>query len=169
MVITPSSSFTVMCILGKYASSSMTQPRGRLTTVHAGAPGSGKGTLGRMLADDFGVFHLSVGDHIREIVKDAGHDEHETIHSYLRQGKLLPLDTIVPLLKRKMEVEVMRGQSRFLIDGFPREQSQGRELEKQVCESCLQGPAKPSDQRSCMNSASLSHSIARKIPLFGAS
>jgi adenylate kinase family enzyme len=97
-----------------------------------GAPGSGKGTLGRKLSDDYNLYHLSVGDYMREVSRDTLSDEREIIQDYLQQAKLLPSAIILPLLRGKIEEEQKRGHENFLIDGFPREISQALDFEKLV-------------------------------------
>lgn len=97
-----------------------------------GAPGSGKGTLGHRLSNDYHLYHLSVGDHIGELSRDMTFTHRDVVQGYLQQGDLLPTELILNILRRKIESEKERGYRRFLIDGFPRQIEQGIEFEKEV-------------------------------------
>jgi len=97
-----------------------------------GAPGSGKGTICHKLSQDYGFFHLSVGDYMRELSQGSTFDDQEIIRDNLRQGSLLPTRVILPILHKKVEEEKEKGYHHFLIDGFPRQLAQGVEFEKQV-------------------------------------
>lgn len=97
---------------------------------HAGAPASGKGTLCKRLSEEFGMYHLSVGDFLRQKRKEKGQ---ELIESYLSRSELLPGDVLIPLLQEKIEHETQNGAAKFLIDGFPRSLEQLKEFREQVC------------------------------------
>lgn len=97
-----------------------------------GAPGSGKGTLGKRLAWDYGMYHLSVGDHLRE--SSAGKQLDESQQDYLKRGALMPNDTIISLIQRKLDAEVAHGHRSFLVDGFPRVLSQAISFEQTASE-----------------------------------
>ena len=40
--------------------------------IMLGKPGSGKGTVGKMLSEELGIVHISSGDLFRSYVKNAG-------------------------------------------------------------------------------------------------
>ena len=63
--------------------------------------------------------HLSAGDLLRDAVKN-GNTELEAI---MREGKLVPMDVTIGLLKDAM---IASGAKTFLIDGFPRAWDQAR-------------------------------------------
>ncbi|PGH05105.1 hypothetical protein AJ80_08404 [Polytolypa hystricis UAMH7299] len=97
-----------------------------------GAPGSGKGTLGRQLSNDYGLYQLSVGDYLRELSRDEGSHLEQTTRGYLQRGELLPNEIILTLLRQKVQDEIAKGHFHFLIDGFPRDLSQALDFEKTV-------------------------------------
>ena len=68
-----------------------------------------------------GVKHLSAGDLLRDAVKN-GNTELEAI---MKEGKLVPMDVTIALLKDAM---IASGAKTFLIDGFPRAWDQVRLL-----------------------------------------
>ena len=83
-----------------------------------GGPGAGKGTQAENLVRDYGFKHLSTGDLLREERKNKG-ELSEQIDQYIKEGKLLPSELVVKLLKKNIEAN---GKRRYLIDGFPRNQ-----------------------------------------------
>ncbi|KAI9824975.1 MAG: hypothetical protein M1826_007227, partial [Phylliscum demangeonii] len=89
-----------------------------------------------MLCQERDIVHLSVGDHLREIGQHTANEnddeEHRTICQHLRQGTLLPVDTILSILTHKLDHEQTQGHDNILLDGFPRRLTQGVEFERQV-------------------------------------
>jgi hypothetical protein len=81
-----------------------------------GGPGSGKGTNCARIVDAFGYVHLSAGDLLRAERK-SGSDLGEMIEKHIREGSIVPAEVTVRLLRQAME---QSGESKFLIDGFPR-------------------------------------------------
>ena len=85
-----------------------------------GGPGAGKGTMCELAQSQLGWTHLSVGDLLRT-ERDAGGPTAETIEEYISEGKLVPNEIVVTLLKNTMESKTRTtGRNNFLIDGFPR-------------------------------------------------
>jgi len=85
-----------------------------------GGPGAGKGTQCTLLSKEYGFIHLSAGDLLREERK-SGTSTGDLIEDYIRNGKIVPSEITVGLLNNAM---VKNGweKSKFLIDGFPRNQ-----------------------------------------------
>lgn len=77
-----------------------------------------------------GVKHFSAGDLLRDAVKN-GNTELEAI---MKEGKLVPVEVTIKLLKDAMLVSE---GSVFLIDGFPRAIDQADVFEKQVLGSYM--------------------------------
>jgi adenylate kinase len=93
-----------------------------------GGPGSGKGTQCANIVRDFGYTHLSAGDLLRSEVS-RGSQHGALINQYIADGKIVPVDITLDLLRRAMLASRSR---RFLIDGFPRELQQTLDFEKTV-------------------------------------
>ncbi|KHJ81055.1 adenylate kinase isoenzyme 5 family protein [Oesophagostomum dentatum] len=55
----------------------------------------------------------------------------------MEAGKLVPLETVLDLIKEAMIKEVSKGSKGFLIDGYPREVKQGEQFEKEIQEANL--------------------------------
>ncbi|EGR33013.1 hypothetical protein IMG5_063840 [Ichthyophthirius multifiliis] len=81
-------------------------------------PGAGKGTQCAKLVQDKGYIHLSAGDLLREERQNPNSQQGELIESYIKEGKIVPSEITVALLKLAMEKNGWSKQ--FLIDGFPR-------------------------------------------------
>jgi len=84
-----------------------------------GGPGAGKGTQCERISQTFGYYHLSAGDLLREERKREGSEYGQLIESYIKEGKLVPVEIVVNLLKQAMEKHGW-SQGKFLVDGFPR-------------------------------------------------
>jgi UMP-CMP kinase len=82
-----------------------------------GGPGAGKGTQCAKLAANFDFVHLSAGDLLRAEKSKPGSNHAELINTYIKEGKIVPVEITVQLLLNAMDAN--RGK-RFLIDGFPR-------------------------------------------------
>lgn len=92
-----------------------------------GAPGSGKGTQAKVLAEKLGIAHLSTGDILRAEVS-GGTDLGKQAKAFMEAGKLVPDQLILDMVKVKLGTpELKKG---FILDGFPRTVPQAEGLEK---------------------------------------
>ena len=82
-----------------------------------GGPGAGKGTQSSLIYEHFGYVHLSAGDLLRE-ERNSGSELAEMINTYIKEGKIVPAEVTVRLLKAAMDKS---GTTKFLVDGFPRD------------------------------------------------
>jgi adenylate kinase len=92
-----------------------------------GPPGSGKGTYASRLNETLHLPHISTGDLVRQEIKD-GTKIGKEIEDYSKRGLLVPDDTIVGLLKKRISQPDC--SSGFILDGFPRTIPQAKALEK---------------------------------------
>lgn len=81
-----------------------------------GGPAAGKSTQCKKLVDDYGCIHLSAGDLLRE-ERASGSSTADLIESYINEGAIVPVAITLDLIRNSMEKSKA---SRFLIDGFPR-------------------------------------------------
>jgi len=97
-----------------------------LKIIIAGAPASGKGTQCEVITSKFGVVHLSTGDILRAAVK-AGTAVGLKAKSFMDAGKLVPDEVIIDVVVERLKEDdcATRG---WLLDGFPRTQSQADAL-----------------------------------------
>ena len=84
-----------------------------------GGPGAGKGTQCQIISDELGYIHLSAGDLLREERLRPGSEYGELIETYIREGRIVPVEITCNLLKRAMEKHGWEN-GKFLVDGFPR-------------------------------------------------
>ncbi|MBP3255983.1 MAG: adenylate kinase [Clostridia bacterium] len=94
--------------------------------VMLGKPGSGKGTVGKMLSESFGIAHISSGELFRNYIKKAGNIG-KTIEEYVNKGILVPDDLTIKLVEKRLnEKDCENG---VILDGFPRNIAQAEELD----------------------------------------
>jgi adenylate kinase len=82
-----------------------------------GAPGSGKGTQGRALADHFGVRHVSTGDLLRAHIAEGTELGREAV-PYVRRGELVPDELMLQVAGAAVGEAAREGG--YVLDGFPR-------------------------------------------------
>jgi adenylate kinase len=91
-----------------------------------GAPGSGKGTQAKVLAERLGIAHVSTGDILREEVKQAT-ELGKKAQEFMNAGKLVPDSLILDMIRGKLGSKELAGG--FILDGFPRTVPQAEGLE----------------------------------------
>jgi adenylate kinase len=91
------------------------------------APGAGKGTQGKRLAERLGVAHLAAGDLLREQVQQ-GTELGRRASEYVDRGELAPDELVVELLTPAIHAAAARGG--YVLDGFPRNVAQARAAEE---------------------------------------
>jgi adenylate kinase len=105
------------------------------TVLLFGAPGSGKGTQGKILGSIPGFFHSATGDIFRSL--DLQSEVGRLFWEYAGKGKLVPDDVTIRVWKQfitGMEmVNQFHPESEILIlDGIPRNVGQARLLENTI-------------------------------------
>ena len=100
-----------------------------IDSLKTGGPGSGKGTQCSRIVKEFGFKHISLGDIMREEVKQ-GTPIGKECSKIMKEGKLVPVNVTMELLKKAMKNS--EGTSGYLLDGFPRATTQARAFQKQV-------------------------------------
>ena len=95
--------------------------------VMLGAPGAGKGTQAKMVAEKYGIPHVSTGDIFRANIKN-GTELGKEAKQYMDQGKLVPDElTVKILLDRVAQDDCKNG---YVLDGFPRTIPQANVLDE---------------------------------------
>lgn len=97
-----------------------------------GAPGSGKGTQSEKLIEEYGLFHISTGDVLRDHIA-RGTDLGRIADSYISQGQLIPDELMVNILADVLDSnpETKKG---VIFDGFPRTIPQAKALKKMLAD-----------------------------------
>lgn len=97
--------------------------------IMLGAPGAGKGTQAKMIAEKYGVPHVSTGDIFRANIKN-GTELGKEAKQYMDQGLLVPDElTVRILLDRVAKDDCKDG---YVLDGFPRTIPQAEVLDSEL-------------------------------------
>ncbi len=103
-----------------------------MRVVLLGAPGAGKGTQAKRLAEKFGMVHLSSGDILRA-EKAGGSELGKQLAQYMDAGDLVPDDVVVGVMAKAVSDPKVAGG--LLLDGFPRTVPQAEALDEQLKQS----------------------------------
>jgi adenylate kinase len=95
--------------------------------VFLGCPGVGKGTYASRLSTLLGVPHIATGDLVREALASSG-PLSQQLSEIVNQGKLVSDEIIINLLSKRLEDGEAKGESGFILDGFPRTMRQAEIL-----------------------------------------
>lgn len=99
--------------------------------IMLGAPGAGKGTQAKLIAEKYSVPHISTGDIFRANIKN-GTELGMEAKKYMDQGLLVPDElTVKILLDRVAQDDCKKG---YVLDGFPRTIPQAEVLDKALAE-----------------------------------
>ncbi len=91
-----------------------------------GAPGTGKGTVGNLLAEKLGIPHISSGEIFRSYI-NSDDEIGKEVKSYVSEGKLVPDELTIRILeKRLQESDTQKG---CILDGYPRTVVQAESLD----------------------------------------
>lgn len=89
-----------------------------------GPQGSGKGTQAKIFAEKLKIPHISSGDMLR----NTNGELKKEVDSYITNGNLVPDELILRIIKQRINQPDC--ENGFILDGFPRNISQARELDK---------------------------------------
>ncbi|KHN09464.1 Putative adenylate kinase 1, chloroplastic [Glycine soja] len=96
--------------------------------VFLGCPGVGKGTYASRLCNLLGVPHIATGDLARHELASNGPLSSQ-LSEIVNQGKLVSDEIIISLLSKRLADGEAKGESGFILDGFPRTIKQAEILE----------------------------------------
>ena len=97
--------------------------------VLLGAPGSGKGTQGKILATHYSIPKLSTGDALRAAVA-AGTELGVKAAPFMAAGKLAPDELVYGIVEERLaQPDARLG---FILDGFPRNVAQAQVLDSML-------------------------------------
>jgi len=94
-----------------------------------GAPGAGKGTQARFLAESLGVPHVASGDLLREN-RQRGTPLGKAAQSYMDRGDLVPDGLVVDMIVDRLDRP--DAEAGALLDGFPRTATQAAALDHRL-------------------------------------
>lgn len=91
-----------------------------------GAPGSGKGTQSARLIDEYGLYHISTGELLRDhIARDT--ELGRIADSFISKGQLIPDKLMIDILSQTLD-ENPETANGVIFDGFPRTIDQAKAL-----------------------------------------
>lgn len=93
--------------------------------VMLGAPGAGKGTQAKKIADKYQIPHISTGDIFRANIKNET-ELGKKAKTYMDQGLLVPDDLVCDLVVDRVKQKDCEGG--YVLDGFPRTIPQAKSL-----------------------------------------
>ena len=94
--------------------------------IMLGAPGAGKGTQAKQIADKYSIPHISTGDIFRAIIKN-GTELGKKAKQYMDQGALVPDELTCDLVMDRIQQDDCKNG--FVLDGFPRTIPQAEALD----------------------------------------
>jgi adenylate kinase len=95
-----------------------------MIVILLGAPGSGKGTQSKVLAEKYRFTHLATGDIFRAEISNKS-SLGEKAAEYVRTGKLVPDNLVTEMVAARID-----SQGKYLLDGFPRNVEQAQSLDQ---------------------------------------
>ena len=94
--------------------------------VLLGPQGAGKGTQAQRISRETGAKHISTGDLVRAEIK-SGSELGQKIRDYNDRGDLVPDEIIVEMMRPYLDEA-----DSWILDGFPRNESQAEALDKML-------------------------------------
>lgn len=98
-------------------------------SVFLGAPGAGKGTQAKKVAEAAGLAHISTGDMLRAEVA-GGTKLGLQAKSFMDAGKLVPDEVIIGMVQAR--IAKPDAKSAWILDGFPRTLPQAEALDRSL-------------------------------------
>jgi adenylate kinase len=102
-----------------------------LRLVLLGAPGAGKGTQAQLLAERFGLKHVSTGALLRAAIQN-GTELGRRAKEYMDRGELVPDQLVLAMVRELLRQPEYAGG--FILDGFPRTVAQAEALDQMLTE-----------------------------------
>lgn len=99
--------------------------------VLLGAPGAGKGTQAQLLAERFGLKHVSTGALLRAAIQN-GTELGRRAKEYMDRGELVPDQLVLAMVRELLRQPEYAGG--FILDGFPRTVAQAEALDPMLTE-----------------------------------
>ncbi len=102
-----------------------------LNLILLGPPGSGKGTQGELLQEDFDLPYYATGDILRAAVRE-GTEIGKQAKDFMDRGDLVPDEVIIGVIAERIDGK--EAEDGFILDGFPRTEPQAEALDEKLAE-----------------------------------
>ena len=93
-----------------------------------GAPGAGKGSQAKKIAEKYGLPHISTGDIFHSLRPDT--ELGRLFNEYAAKGQLVPDDVVLKIVEERLAQDDCKNG--FIMDGFPRTIPQAEAFEKSI-------------------------------------
>jgi len=100
---------------------------GKIVVILFGPPGSGKGTQGKMIAEEIGIPHIATGDIMRQAISD-GTELGLKVKEFVGKGLLVPDEIVIQIIEERLKKDDTKNG--FILDGFPRTIAQAVALDE---------------------------------------
>ena len=100
--------------------------------IMLGAPGAGKGTQAKKIAQEYKIPHISTGDIFRANIKE-GTELGKKAQEYMDQGLLVPDELVCDLVVDRIHKDDCKNG--FILDGFPRTIPQANALDQALAQN----------------------------------
>lgn len=98
-----------------------------MRTILLGAPCAGKGTIAKLLVDEYNIIQISTGDILRKAITDKTKIGKKA-DEYIKRGDIDPDPIIMDIMEDRLQEKDY--ESGFVLDGFPRTIEQAESLDK---------------------------------------
>ncbi len=95
--------------------------------IMLGGPGSGKGSVGGILANDYNIPHIATGDIFRTEIKNQT-ELGLKVKDLISKGQLVSDDLVIKIVENRLQQEDAKNGA--VLDGFPRTEKQANALEE---------------------------------------
>lgn len=108
-----------------------------INLVIFGGPGSGKGTQSDLIIEEYGLFHISTGEVLRDHI-NRGTELGKIADSFISVGKLIPDELVINVLGKTLDENADKIANGVIFDGFPRTIEQAKALKPLLDERNMQ-------------------------------
>lgn len=98
-----------------------------MVLIMLGAPGAGKGTVGKKLAENLGANYIASGDVFRDIIKKET-EIGKQIKKCINEGKLVPDELAIKIFVEEILPQDL--EKDLILDGYPRTEGQAKHLDE---------------------------------------
>lgn len=102
-----------------------------MNIIMMGAQGTGKGTVAGLLKNELNLPHISTGEIFRKNIQE-GTELGKIATKYADEGKLVPDEVTNEMVKNRLAEDDCKNG--FILDGYPRNLAQAKELDKILAE-----------------------------------
>lgn len=102
-----------------------------MNIIMMGAQGTGKGTVAGILKEKLNLPHISTGEIFRKNIQE-GTELGKIATKYADEGKLVPDEVTNEMVKNRLAEDDCKNG--FILDGYPRNLAQAKELDKILAE-----------------------------------